>query len=295
MSAVPTDSGPTPMKVSSRVNAPVTYEWFKGKRRREAAEIWKSRELLSFFVWKEFTIRYKQTAIGVLWVVLQPLFFALLFAGVILRGSNIGFGLIRGSNFVPLYMGMSYWLMVSSAVINGSGSLLGNSFLLNKVYVPRQIPVLSTTILAGVDFLFAISLVPFFALLTKTPLDPVGFGLSVLLAIPLLLATHGLVSILAAGVVRFRDIRIVVPYVVNLLFFFSSALFPLSLYAKKWHSWILSNPIAAVIEYCRHLAFGVPSALTPETNKNAIVVGVFVFVVGLGLFKRTTRNLVEQL
>ncbi len=274
---------------------PDMYSWRVGQRRQESAELWRSRELLYFFVWKEFTVRYKQTVIGVVWVVLQPLAFAAMFAGVILHGSSAGFALSKGSNFVPLYLGMCYWLMVSSALINGSNALLNNYALLNKVYIPRQIPVLAASVLAGVDFLFAVSLVPFFALLTHTPLSPLGFGASVLAAIPLLLATHGLVLILSASVVRFRDLRIVVPYVINLLFFFSSALFPLALYAKKWHGWVLANPAAAIIEWSRHMTFGLPSALTSSTNTHAVLVSVAALVVGVVVFRRTTRNLVEQL
>ncbi len=294
MSTIEIDSKEANRRASGTVHTDA-YEWAPGKRRRETRELWKRRELLSFFIWKEFTIRYKQTAIGVLWVVLQPLCFALLFSAVILRDSSIGFGLIEGSNFVPLYLGMCYWLMVSTAVMNGSNALLGNIFLLNKVYVPRQIPVLSTTLLSGVDFIFAVSLVPVFALLTKTPIHPVGFLLSVLVAVPLLLATYGLVLILASAVVRFRDIRFIVPYVVNVLFFFSSALFPLALYSRRWRDIILSNPIAATIDWCRHQTFGVPTSLTQRSITVAMSIAVGMLVVGLLVFKRTSRNLVEQL
>ncbi len=272
-----------------------TYIWKPGTRRRELTELWASKELLYFFVWKEFTVRYKQTVIGVLWVVLQPLAFALMFAGIILHKSSADFALTKGSSFVPLYLGMCYWLMVSSAVMNGSNALLSSYALLNKVYVPRQIPVLAATLLAGTDFIFAVSLVPFFALATGTPLNPGGFAISVLCAIPLLAATHGFVLILSAAVVRFRDLRIVVPYIVNLLFFFSSALFPLALYASTWRKWVLSNPVAAVIEWARHMTFGLPSQLTSETTGRAIAFSVGATLVGLVMFTRMTRNLVEQL
>ena len=274
--------------------APPVYSWRPGQRQHDLRELWENRELLYFFVWKEYSVRYKQTAIGAVWVVLQPFAFALMFSSVILSKSK-AFSMSKGSNFPPLYLGMCFWLMVSSAMIMGSTALLNNFSVLSKVYVPRHIPVLASTILSVVDFLYAIALLPFFCLLTGTPLSAVGFLECALMVIPLALVTHGLVMLLGSAVLRFRDLRFVVPYGVNLLFFFSSALFPLSYYAPRWRHLVLTNPIAIAIDFGRHQAFGVPSALTSQTNRNALIGSIVVMILGGLSFNRTKSRLVEQL
>jgi lipopolysaccharide transport system permease protein len=285
--AIQTASGAEPVRA--------VYEWGAKRRRRDPLELWHRRDLLYRFVWKEFTVRYKQTAIGVLWVILQPLAFASLFAGVILRGSATSFGLARGSDFVPLYLGMSIWLMVSSIVLNGSSALLTNQAVLAKVYFPRQIPVLAATILSFVDFLFAVSLVPFFALLTHTPLSIVGFVASIGCAAVLALIAHGLALALAAAVVRFRDVRIIVPYFINLLFFFSAALFPFAFYSERWRSWVLSNPVAATVDFSRHLSLGLPLSVDTASVLRGLYISIATMVIGVIAFRRSKRQLVEQL
>jgi lipopolysaccharide transport system permease protein len=271
------------------------YEWGAKKRRRDPLELWHRRDLLYRFVWKEFTVRYKQTAIGVLWVILQPLAFASLFAGVILRGSSTSFGLVRGSDFVPLYLGMSIWLMVSSIVLNGSSALLTNQAVLAKVYFPRQIPVLAATVLSFIDFLFAVSLVPFFAILTHTPLSVLGFVASIGCAAVLAVIAHGLALALAAAVVRFRDVRIIVPYFINLLFFFSSALFPFAFYSERWRPWVLSNPVAATVDFSRHFSLGLPLSVDTPSVLRGIYISIATMAIGVLSFRRSKRQLVEQL
>jgi lipopolysaccharide transport system permease protein len=202
------------------------YTWSPKGRQRRGQGLLASRQLLLVSVWKDIKVRYKQTTLGILWVVVQPMLTMLIFYHVIFGSGRLGFPLGKGSQAVPLYIGITIWNMCLSSISNGSTALLTHQSIISKVYFPRQIPVLAATLTALVDFAVGIALLPAIAFLTETPFSYAGFALSLLLMVPLCLFLHVTCMFLASLIVRFRDLKILLPFILTLLFFLSTVFIP---------------------------------------------------------------------
>ena len=250
-------------------------------------EVWKHRELLGFFAWRELKVRYKQTLLGVVWAVVQPLMYMVvftLFFGKFLNVYSVGpYQLLALSGSV-------IWLFFANSVTLASGSLTGNASLLTKVYFPRLLSPLAPVLAALVDLAIATGvLVLVMAAYGVYPAPQrvwtaVGFvGLSMLTA-----AVVG--AWLAALNVTYRDVRFVVPFLLQ-LWLFASAVFiafeGLNL-DEPWATLFWLNPMAGAVEGFRWALLG---GVRPETVHLAIsgVSGLVVFVLGLVYFKRLER------
>lgn len=266
------------------------YTWTAKGRQRRGNSLLGARQILFYSVWKDIKVRYKQTVLGLVWVVLQPLLTMLIFYHVIFGSGRLGFPMEKGSQAVPLYIGITIWNMCMSAISNGSIALLTNQAILTKVYFPRQIPVLAATLTALVDFAIAIALLPPIAYFTETPLNYPGLLLGLLTMIPLCLFLHAACMFLASIVVRFRDVKIILPFVLTLLFFLSTVFIPIDSYVSKFRGIVLSNPIAISIDTFRSLALGTPSSI----DRNSLLIAGAVFV-GLTLGARLMFNRAERL
>ena len=215
-------------------------------------EFWSSRELLYFMIWRDVKVRYKQTALGVAWAVIQPLFTMLIF--------TIFFGRLAGipSENVPYpvfaYSALLPWTFFSNAVTNSGNSLVGSSNLITKVYFPRMI-IPAAAVGAGlVDF--AIAFLVFVALMLYYGIMP---SWQIFMMLPMLL----LATLLALGVgmwtsalnVKYRDIRYALPFLMQLWMFMSPIIYPVSL-LKRWQ-WVLAiNPLTGIIEGFRAALLG---------------------------------------
>jgi lipopolysaccharide transport system permease protein len=218
-------------------------------------DVWSYRELLYFFVWRDVKVRYKQTAFGVAWAVIQPLFTMLIF--------TLFFGKLAGmpSDGIPYavfaYSGLLPWTFFSNAVTNGGNSLVGNQNLLTKVYFPRMI-IPAATVAAGlVDF--AIAFVLLAGLMAWYAIVPTWS----ILMIPLLTL---LTCLLALGVgmwmsalnVRFRDVRYVLPFGIQLWMFLSPIIYPPTIVPERWRWALALNPLSGIIGNYRSALFGRP-------------------------------------
>ncbi len=219
------------------------------------AEVWAYRELLYFLVWRDLKVRYKDTVLGAGWAIVQPLFAAAVF--------SIFFGTFAAmpSDGIPYpifaYAGVLLWTFFANAVVSAAGSLIASSGLVTKVYFPRMIVPLAAVVSALVDF--AVGAVLLVAVIAY-------YGAPSPAMLPVLLAPPALVAVLAAAVgtaaaaciVRFRDLRYVVPFVVQLWMFASPVIYPMSLLPERprW-LWQL-NPLTGIIEGFRAALFGRP-------------------------------------
>jgi lipopolysaccharide transport system permease protein len=208
-------------------------------------ELWEYRELIYFFVWRDIKVRYKQTAIGAAWAVLQPLMTMLIFSLFFGKLAHIP------SEGLPYpifyYSALLPWMYFSGALQNSTSSIVENQRLVTKVYFPRLSLPFSSVLSGLVDFAIsflmfmvlviyyripptkAIFLVPFFLLLAVLTALGVGLWLSALNAI-------------------YRDVRYVVPFLVQFWMFASPVAYPSSLVPAKWR-WLYGlNPMAGVIE-----------------------------------------------
>ena len=208
-------------------------------------ELWHYRELLYFLTLRDIKVRYKQTVMGLAWVIIQPLTTMLIFTLVFNRFVRLDAGALP----YPLFAlsGLLLWLFFANAVTNSTHSLVSNANLITKVYFPRMfIPAASVG--AGlVDLAVAFLLLIVLCFYYHAPLTlnllllPVFVSLMALLALGV-----GLLS--AAVTVKYRDLRHALPFIIQLWMFASPVIYPTSIVPERWHWLVTINPIAGIIE-----------------------------------------------
>jgi lipopolysaccharide transport system permease protein len=251
-------------------------------------ELWRDRELLYFLVWKDIKVKYKQTALGVVWVILQPLMGMLLFTllfGQVARLPSDGLPYP-----VFYYSSLLSWTYFSTALIMASNSVISNTSLITKVYFPRiLLPAASVTaslldlaiasvILVGLLVFYGVALTPGLALL------PLFLGL-------LVVFTLGVGQLLAALNVNYRDIKHALPFLVQIWMFASPVVYPMSMVPERYQ-WLVSlNPIAGIIEATRAVISGRPVPWEWVAISAAMTAALF--VLGLWYFHRTARRFAD--
>ena len=248
-------------------------------------EIWAYKELLYFFTWRDFKVRYKQTVIGILWAVFQPFMTMVVFSLFFGKLLNVPSDGIPYPIFV--YTGLLFWQFFSTALSETSGTLISNQAIITKVYFPRLILPLSAVTTKFVDF--AIGAVILAGMMVYYGYTPHLIGLLVL---PLLLAITFMAAVggglfLAAINVKYRDVRFVLPYFIQMLLFLTPVIYPASIAGK--YSWMLAvNPMMGVIQTAR-------AALLGATKINWILMAdslaacAVLLVIGVIYFKKVER------
>ncbi len=216
-------------------------------------ELWAYRELLYFLMWRDVKVRYKQTVLGILWVVLQPLLMMLVFAFLFGRMVGIKSDGIPYSLFA--YAGLLTWTFFSSAVNAAGNSVVNSAGLITKVYFPRMLVPAAAVGATLVDF--AVSFVPLAAMMIfwKVRLTSQLLLLPIFIVMLVILAL-GVGMWMAALNTKYRDIRLALPFLLQLWFFASPIIYPLSLVEGKL-GWLLAlNPMAGIIEGFRASLYG---------------------------------------
>ena len=218
-------------------------------------ELWVYRELLYFLTLRDIKVRYKQTLLGVMWVLLQPLLTTVVFTiflGILIRVPS------EGTPYVLfVYVGLLPWTFFSAAVISSSNSLVTNSQLITKVYFPRSLIPISAVAARLLDFAIA-----FIVLICLMIYYRVAFRWSFLL-IPVLVA---LITLLALGVgmvssavnVKYRDVGVLIPVLLQLWMYASPVVYPKSLVPARWQSTYELNPLVGLIGNFRAAVLGGP-------------------------------------
>ena len=211
----------------------------------DLGEVWSARELLYFFVWRDIKIRYKQTAIGVAWAVLQPLLTMLVF--------SLFFGQLAKmpSHGLPYpvfyYSALLPWMYFSTSLQNAANTIVEQQRVITKVYFPRLVLPLAAVLSGLLDF--AVSFVVFLAMMLYYRIAPAP-AILVLPAFVLLavLTALGVGLWLSALNAIYRDVRYVLPFLVQFWMFASPVAYPSSLVPERWR-WLYGlNPMAGVIE-----------------------------------------------
>jgi homopolymeric O-antigen transport system permease protein len=218
-------------------------------------DLWAYRELLFFLTWRDVLVRYKQTALGAAWAILQPLFMMLIFTLFFGRlaaveSAGIPYPLFALAGLVP-------WTFFSNAITASGNSLVGSSHLISKVYFPRLI-VPAAAMLAGfVDFALAFLLFIGMMLYYRVGVTAQVLFLPVLIVLTALFAL-GVGTWMAALNVKYRDVRFALPFLIQIWLFVSSVILPSSALGPKWRRVLLLNPMSAIIEGYRAALFGLP-------------------------------------
>jgi lipopolysaccharide transport system permease protein len=252
-------------------------------------ELWAYRELLYFLAWRDIKVRYKQTALGAAWAVLQPLLGMLVFSVVFGRLARLP------SDGVPYplfaYCALVPWTYFANALAHASSSLVDHGRLLTKVYFPRLLlPAASVTgglLDLGVNFLVLLGLLAYYRIAPTAAL--LALPLFVLLAATTAL---GAALWLSALNVRYRDVKYVVPFLVQFWLFATPVAYSSSLVPDRWRPLYALNPMAGVVDGVRWALLGTPS-VTGVTLAVSLAATAVLFLGGLVWFRRMERTFAD--
>lgn len=262
----------------------------KGSSESVIQEIKAYRELVFYFAWREFKVRYKQTAIGIFWVVLQPVLFTLVVTLLLFRGINAPFGSTGVPAVIAVYSGLMIWNYFEQSLNSASNSLINNQSIITKVYFPRYIPALSAVTIGILDYCIAFLFFIIFAFLMGVHLNIlVALGCGILAAIIVAITTYGLGIFFATLNVQFRDIKFALPFMLRVLLFATPVFYPITFLPAQFHWIMFLNPITLAIEQFRHFVLGIPSDLTPLNVSLSLSMMIVMLLVGHLYFRRKER------
>ncbi len=252
----------------------------------DIAELWKYRELFLIFVWRDLKVRYKNTLLGILWVIFQPLLVTFVF--------TIFFGKVAkiSSENLPyllfVFIGLIFWTFFSSAVTQASNSFIENENILKKVYFPKEILPLSSIVTGLVDLsinlIILVIFILYFEIIPATvTLIVITLGVSITF-----LTASGLGLLLSSLNVKYRDIRYILPFFIQIFLFLTPVIYPLSTLRDSLRIILLLNPLAGVIESTRS-AIGGSSHLDYGILTVSLVSSIVIFLLGLIYFRTTER------
>lgn len=237
-------------------------------------EVWRYRELLYFLTLRDIQVRYKQTLLGVSWVLLQPLlttFVFTIFLGVLIRVPS------EGTPYVLfVYVGLLPWTFFSAAIISGSNSLVSNAQLINKVYFPRLLIPVSAVAARWFDFAVAFSVLIFLMVYYRVTLTWAILLLPVLVALITLLAL--VVSMITSALnVKYRDVGVLIPVLLQLWMYASPVVYPTSLVPARWQFIYRINPLVGLIGSFRAVVLGAPIDWFALAWAVGIIAALFVY------------------
>ncbi|HNP99297.1 MAG TPA: ABC transporter permease, partial [Bacteroidia bacterium] len=215
-------------------------------------ELWDFRELFFFFTWRDIKIKYKQTFLGALWAILQPLMMMLVFTFFFNHALNVPSENMPYPIFV--FSGLMLWNVFSSGITNAGNSMVTNANIIKKIYFPRLIipvsAILSSLVDYAMTFFILIGLLLYYR--THFHFSNLLIGLPISLIITLF-TTFGLGSFLAALNVKYRDFRYVIPFFVQFLLFLTPVIYPVSILPAGWirETLQLLNPLSGAIDTFR--------------------------------------------
>ncbi len=250
-------TGPPPPATAPPPVAQTVIEPARGWLWLNVRELWRHRELLFFLAWRDVKVRYKQTALGVIWAVLQPALFMVVFSVFFAR---LG-GLSSGDVPYPLFAlaGLLPWTVFATAVTHGANSVIGSERLITKIYFPRLAIPFAAAGAAFVDFL--VSLVLLAIVMAACGVAPSwGVFVAPLIVAIIALAAVGLGTFLAALNVAYRDVRYVIPFLIQVGMFATPTVYlqPTGEEGTAMH-WLLTlNPMNGLVSAFRACLLGGP-------------------------------------
>jgi lipopolysaccharide transport system permease protein len=264
----------------------------KPKRRLfdiDLKEIWDYRELLYFLAWKQIKIRYKQTALGAAWAILQPLLtmviFSIIFGELVqMPSDNVPYPIFA-------YSGLILWAYFSTSLTAASTSLVSNSNLISKVYFPRLLLPLSACLVGLLDY--AIASIVLVGLMFYYNIFPTLWivMIPVLLIMAFLLAS-GISFWLSAIAVKYRDVQYAVPFFVQILLYATPIIYPVSLISAKY-TWLLDlNPLTGIVTGHRAIILGNMGIDWFSLGISALLITI-IFLLGLVYFKGYEREFAD--
>jgi lipopolysaccharide transport system permease protein len=253
------------------------------------SELWHYRELCFFFVWRDLKVKYKQSLLGIMWAILQPLLTMLIFTlffGRLARMPSDG-----APYPVFYYSALLPWTLFAAALMSSGNSLVSNTNLISKVYFPRIALPISSVLSCVVDFGAALPLLFGMLWLYGVPLT---FELLLLpvLVLPALVLALGTGMFLAALNVRYRDVKYVLPFMIQAWLFISPVIYPASLVPYPYREFLFLNPMSGIISAFR--ASVLPQKpIDWEHLGLSMIITLAIFLVGAWYFRHTEREFAD--
>jgi lipopolysaccharide transport system permease protein len=248
-------------------------------------ELWAYRELFYFLALRDVKVRYKQTVLGVLRALIQPLFTMVVFTVVFQDIAKISTNGIPGPIFY--LSGLIPWIYFSSTLTSAGLSLVANSGLLTKIYFPRIILPSAASLGGLLDFAIATIMLIGFVVYYRMPISW-NFILWPLLLVPLALLALGASAFLAAVNVKYRDIKYAIPFGIQLLLFITPIIYPASVFPERFRWLLVFNPLSGIIEGFR-FAFIPNSDIDWNLFWLSLISSAVIFVAGVIYFRRAER------
>ncbi|MFC1621049.1 ABC transporter permease [Candidatus Omnitrophota bacterium] len=249
-------------------------------------ELWLYRELIYFFAWREIKIRYKQTVLGALWAVLQPLIATVIFTVFFGRLAKIPSDGIPYPVFV--YIGLILWNYFSFGITHSSSSMIENADVVQKIYFPRLIIPLSSCLVGLVDFFISCLILVGLMLVYGYIPQLKGIIFMPFLIVITFLSSMGIGAFLSAVNVKYRDVRYIIPFFIQLAMFVAPVIYPASIVGERFR-WILAlNPMTGVIETSRSLILG-SGIINLQLLLLSCLTCIGLFILGVSYFKQTER------
>jgi lipopolysaccharide transport system permease protein len=252
-------------------------------------ELWEYRELLYFLIWRDIKVRYKQTALGASWAIIQPVFTMLVFSLFFghlgkIPSDGIPYPIFSFAALVP-------WTFFANGLGQSSNSLVGNANLITKIYFPRLIVPLASVFSGIVDFLLAfvvlLGMMLYYGLVPT--LNVLWLPLFVLLA---LVTSLGVGLWFSALNVEYRDVRYVVPFITQFWLFATPIAYPSSLLPEPWRTIYGLNPMVGVVEGFRWALLGTNTAPGPIIAVSSAA-ALIILLTGAFYFRRMERTFAD--
>lgn len=248
-------------------------------------ELWSYNELIYFFTWRDIMVKYKQTLLGFLWAILQPLFMTIVFTFFL--GNAITTQTKMAVEYpVFVFSGMLIWGLFSSGLSNASSSMVNNANIIKKIYFPRLIIPISAVLASLVDFFVSFLLFIGVIVYFRVGINWLHFFYIPLAVVIAIFSALGMGMFLAALNIKYRDVRYVLPFFIQALLFVSPIMFPLNITNNKWAHIVLQwNPIAGALELVRSVF--VNYTVSMDVIIYSSFSTVLIFLLGLYYFRKT--------
>lgn len=255
-------------------------------------DLWRYRELFYVLAWRDISVRYKQTVVGILWAVIQPLLLTVIFT-IISRMANFG------SNGVPqplwIFAGTLSWQFFAASLAAASQSLITNANLISKVYFPRMIVPAGAVVTSMMDFLITLAI--FFLMMAWYHVWPTWR----LIAVPFLMLLAFVTALgpglmIAALNVKYRDFRYIIPFIIQIGLYISPIMYPTSLIEQKYPTWAWAyslNPMAGVIDGFRWSLLGGRTTVPLTGFVISLTVTILLALLGVWYFRKTERSFAD--
>jgi lipopolysaccharide transport system permease protein len=277
------------MSAATEVRQPTVIRPMRGLFDFGLDEVWRSRELLYFLVWRDLKVRYSQAALGAMWAVLQPLVAVMIFTVI--------FGIFARlpSDGVPYpvfaFTAMLPWTLFSESARRSSLGLVGDGELIKKVYFPRLIIPLANVVSPLIDFMFSIG-----ALVLLMLFYGIVPSINIVFAPLLVVLTMALAFAIGLWLgplnVRFRDITHTIPFLMQIWMYATPIVYPLSMVPDRYKFWYSLNPTVGLIEGYRWAVLGA-GTLDISSLVTSALITVVLLVTGLIWFKQQERNFAD--